>query len=74
MEMEIAHLTLNSLMIVAAMFALGVVVLVLCTGLRINPFREKTTSFLLAVFGGLIGLASIKQQFFCKFGETSLVA
>jgi hypothetical protein len=59
MEMEIAHLTLNSLMIVAAMFALGVVVLVLCTGLRINPFREKTTSFLLAVFGGLIGLASI---------------
>jgi hypothetical protein len=59
MKVEIAHMTLFLLTVVAALFVLGIVVLVLCAGLRLNPFRERTTSFLLAVFGGLIGLASI---------------
>ncbi|MBI5171526.1 MAG: hypothetical protein HY986_01470, partial [Candidatus Melainabacteria bacterium] len=38
---------------------LGILVMVFCAGLRINPFREKTTSFLIAAFSGLIGLALI---------------
>jgi len=59
MKVEIAQLTLFLLTVVAALFMLGILVLVLCAGLRINPFREKTTSFLLAVFAGLIGLATI---------------
>ncbi len=59
MKVEIAQLTLFLLTVVAALFILGILVLVMCAGLRINPFREKTTSFLLAVFSGLIGLAVI---------------
>jgi hypothetical protein len=50
---------LSLLVIVAVVFLLGVVVLVVCTGLQINPFRETTTSFLLAMFTGLIGVAAI---------------
>lgn len=38
---------------------MGILVLVMCAGLSINPFKKKTTTFLLAFFGGLIGLASI---------------
>jgi len=59
MKVEIAQLTLFLLTVVAALFVLGILVLVLCAGLRINPFRQRTTSFLLAVFSGLIGLAMI---------------
>jgi hypothetical protein len=56
---EIAKSTLSLLTFVAALFLLGVVVLVLCVGLEINPFRETTTSFLGAAFAGLIGVAAV---------------
>jgi hypothetical protein len=56
---QIAKATLSLLTIVAALFLLGVLVLVICVGLQINPFRETTSSFLGAAFGGLIGVAVI---------------
>lgn len=59
MKLELAHLTLFLLTAVAALFTLGILVLVMCAGLRINPFRRNTTHFLLAFFGGLIGLSAI---------------
>jgi hypothetical protein len=34
-------------------------VLVLCVGLQVNPFRETTTSFLVAVVAGLTGVAAV---------------
>jgi hypothetical protein len=46
-------------MVVAILFLLGVVALVVCAGLQINPFRETTTSFLVAAFVGLIGVAIV---------------
>jgi len=56
---QIAKATLSLLTFVAALFLLGVLVLVLCVGLEINPFRETTTSFLGAAFAGLIGVAAV---------------
>jgi hypothetical protein len=56
---QIAKATLSTLTVVVWLFLLGVLVLVLCAGLQINPFRETTTSFLLSAFGGLIGVAAI---------------
>jgi hypothetical protein len=56
---QIAKTTLSLLTLVASLFFLGVLVLVLCVGLQINPFRETTTSFLVATFVGLIGVAAI---------------
>lgn len=50
---------MSLLVLVAVLFLLGLVVLAVCAGLQINPFRETTASFLLAVFTGLIGAASI---------------
>lgn len=47
------------LMTIAGLFLLALVVLVVCAGLQINPFRETTTSFLISVFFGLIGAAAI---------------
>jgi hypothetical protein len=44
---------------VASLFLLGVLVLVLCVGLDINPFKETTSSFLGAAFVGLIGVAGV---------------
>jgi hypothetical protein len=44
---------------VASLFLLGVLVIVLCVGFQINPFRETTTSFLGAAFAGLIGVAAL---------------
>lgn len=58
-KVQIARTSLSLLVLVAVLFLLGVVVLVICAGLQINPFRETTTSFLLAVFMGLIGVAAI---------------
>jgi tellurite resistance protein TehA-like permease len=55
----IAKATLSSLTVVVALFFLGVLVFVLCAGLQINPFKETTTSFLIAVFVGLIGVAAV---------------
>ncbi|HUJ40595.1 MAG TPA: hypothetical protein VLW54_08620 [Candidatus Acidoferrales bacterium] len=46
-------------MVVTTLFLLGGVVLVLCGGLGINPFKETTTSFLVAAFLGLMGAAGI---------------
>ena len=56
---QIAKATLSLLTIVASLFLLGVLVFVLCAGLNINPFRETTTSFLIAAFVGLIGVAAV---------------
>lgn len=56
---QIAEVTLNLLTVVVALFFLGVLVFVLCTGLQINPFKETTTSFLIAAFVGLIGVVAV---------------
>ena len=56
---QIAKATLSLLTLMAALFFLGVLVLVLCAGLQINPFRETTTSFLVAAFAGLTGVAAV---------------
>jgi len=45
--------------VVTGVCLLGVVVLVLCAGLQINPFKETTTSFLIAAFMRLIGVAAV---------------
>ncbi len=56
---QISRATLSMLVVVASLFFLGVLLLVLCTGLEINPFRETTTSLLVAAFAGLAGVAAI---------------
>jgi hypothetical protein len=56
---QIARVTLSLLTGVVSLFFLGVLVLVLCAGLQINPFKETTTSFLIAAFVGLIGVAAV---------------
>jgi hypothetical protein len=56
---QIARATLSLLVAVASLFFLGVLVLVLCVGLEINPFKETTTSFLVAAFAGLAGIAAV---------------
>lgn len=56
---QIAKVTLSLLTAVVALFLLGVLVLVLCAGLQVNPFRETTTSFLVAAFMGLTGIAAV---------------
>lgn len=56
---QISKATLSLLVAVVFLFLLGVIVLILCAGLQINPFRETTTSFLIAAFIGLIGVATI---------------
>jgi len=56
---QVAKATLNLLAIVVGLFLLGVLVIVLCAGLGINPFKETTTSFLIAAFIGLIGVAIV---------------
>jgi len=58
-KVQIARATLSLLVVVASLFFLGVLVLVLCAGLEINPFRETTTSFLVAAFAGLAGIAAV---------------
>jgi hypothetical protein len=56
---QIARVTLTLLTVVVSLFFLGVLVFVLCAGLQINPFKETTTSFLIAAFVGLIGVAVV---------------
>jgi hypothetical protein len=56
---QIAKTTLSLLTLVTSLFLLGILVLVLCVGLQINPFRETTTSFLAAAFAGLAGVAAV---------------
>ena len=55
----ISKLTLQLLNFTAILFVLGMVVVLVCTGLNINPFRETTTSILIAFFVGLIGLSAV---------------
>jgi len=50
---QIARGTLSLLVVVVTLFLLGGLVLVLCVGFNLNPFRETTTSFLVAAFLGL---------------------
>jgi hypothetical protein len=56
---QIARATLSLLTALVSLFLLGVLVLVLCMGLQVNPFKETTTSFLIAAFVGLIGVAGV---------------
>jgi hypothetical protein len=56
---QIARSTLSLLTVVVFLFLLGLLVCVLCAGLDINPFKETTTSFLVAAFMGLIGVAVV---------------
>ena len=58
-KVQIARGTLSLLVVVVALFVLGGLVLVLCVGFGVNPFRETTTSFLVAAFVGLIGMAVV---------------
>src|SRR5260370_17910266 len=56
---QIARATLSILILVVSLFFLGVLLLVLCAALEINPFREIMRSFLIAAFIGLIGVAAV---------------
>lgn len=56
---QLSKVTLTLLTFVASLFLLGTIVLILCAGLQINPFRESTTAFLAAAFVGLIGISTI---------------
>ena len=56
---QIAKSSLSLLIGVAAVFFLGVIVIVLCVGLQINPFKETTSTLLTAGFIGLIGVAAV---------------
>jgi len=58
-KVQIAKATLSLLALVASLFLLGVLVLVFCVGLEIDPFKETTSSFLTAAFVGLIGVAAV---------------
>ena len=58
-KLQIAKGTLTVLAVVTGFFLMGVMVLVLCAGLQINPFKETTTSFLISAFVGLIGIAAV---------------
>jgi hypothetical protein len=58
-KVQIARASLTVLTVVVSLFFLGVLVIVLCAGLEINPFRETTTSFLIAAFMGVIGIAVV---------------
>jgi hypothetical protein len=42
---QIAKTTLSLLTLTTSLFLLGILVLVLCVGLQIDPFRETTTHF-----------------------------
>ena len=58
-KVQIARGTLTVLAVVTGLFLMGLVVVVLCAGLDINPFKETTTSFLISAFVGLIGVAAV---------------
>jgi len=54
---SLAKATLSLLTLVASVFLLGILVIVICNGFQINPFREATTIFLIYAFAGLIGVS-----------------
>ena len=56
---QISRSTLTLLMAVISLFLLGGLVCVLCAGFNINPFKETTTSFLIAAFVGVIGIVMV---------------
>lgn len=58
-KVKISKVTLSLLTFSAAVFCVGVLSLVLCAGLGINPFKESTTLFLVSAFVGLIGFSTI---------------
>ncbi len=53
----LSGLTFYLLVLIAAVLTVGAIDLVFCAGLGINPFRERTTGFLIAGFIALMGLA-----------------
>lgn len=56
---QISRSTLSLLIAVISLFLLGGLVCVLCAGFNINPFKETTTSFLIAAFVGVIGIVMV---------------
>ncbi|HKV93315.1 MAG TPA: hypothetical protein VJW20_12275 [Candidatus Angelobacter sp.] len=54
----ISRWSLSLLILVIALVCLGALVVILCAGLDVNPFRETTTTLLIAFFVGLIGIAA----------------
>ena len=55
---QVARSSLSLLIVVISLVFLGALVAILCAGLNINPFKETTTSFLIASFLGLIGIVA----------------
>ncbi|HKD81775.1 MAG TPA: hypothetical protein VKH81_18930 [Candidatus Angelobacter sp.] len=55
---QISRWSLTLLIAVIGLVCLGALAVILCAGLDINPFRETTTSFLVASFVGLIGIVA----------------
>ncbi|WP_428564936.1 MAG: hypothetical protein ACP59X_03115 [Solidesulfovibrio sp. DCME] len=62
-KIQLSKLTFSLLTFVVFVFLLGIFVLVLCTGLKINPFQQATSSFLIASFFGLIGVVAVLVLF-----------
>jgi hypothetical protein len=55
---QVARWSLTLLVLVIGLVCLGALAVILCAGLDINPFRETTTSLLVATFVGLIGIVA----------------
>jgi len=55
-KFHISKLSLIILITLSALFILSTAVLALCAGLKINPFKESTSVFLISVYMGAIGL------------------
>jgi hypothetical protein len=55
---QIGRWSLTLLILVIGLVCLGVLVVILCAGLDINPFRETTSAILGATFVGLIGIVA----------------
>lgn len=56
-KIQISKSTLTLLTGIISLFAVGTIVITICAGLGINPFKARTTVFLMSVFMGSIGLA-----------------
>lgn len=70
---QISKATLYILCFVTAFLLLGIVTMVICAGLAVNPFKESTSGFLEGLFGALIGV-SIVSLFLNVATNLSLIA
>lgn len=62
-KLQLSRISFFLLTLVTFLFLLGILVLVLCFGLQINPFGQMTSTFLLTVFIGLIGAVAVLVLF-----------